>query len=67
MSLARMKLKLDKLAQLSHLAKDLEDASPAERRAIERKIDVAIEDLARLLQPAQDRKGKTIPATQPEI
>jgi hypothetical protein len=67
MSLARMKLKLDKLAELSHLAKCLEDASPAERRLIERKIDAAIEDLARLLQPAQHQKRKTIPATQPEI
>jgi hypothetical protein len=65
MSLTRMKLKLDKLAEMSHLAKCLEDASPAERRVIERKIDTAIDELARLLQPAQEQERKTLPATQP--
>jgi hypothetical protein len=64
MSLMHMKQKLDKLAELSRLAKGLEDASLAERIEIERKFDLAVEELAELLQPAHKLEEKFFPATQ---
>jgi hypothetical protein len=64
MPLTRLKLKLDKLAEMLRLAKGLENASPAERRAIERKIDAAIDGLADVLQPSERPQGRTFTATQ---